>query len=187
VDFALLALAALWLIVLLQSAALVEVLRQLAQVRAQLRRQGAAAVPNEGLDVGTLVPDMSTVRSLSGRDLPSNRDNFLLIFLSPDCDSCHELARGVTNLDLELGVPVFTFVRGDKSTVEAFARSYRLPTKTTFADIDGTVSARFNINTTPSATVVHEGRSLGHGVVNGPDQVAAFYDLAVNRAKQEAS
>lgn len=178
-EFVTLALAVLWVIVLLQGAALIELLRQFGKFQAATERQGAMILANEGLPTGTAVPDISTILTLTGNPIgKAGLADYLILFLSPDCKLCREIAYGIPDLDLDVSVPVLSAVHADVTRVETFARDFRLAPQRILADVDGKVAADFNVVTTPSVVVVHGGLSQRYGVVNSVDQVIALYDLA---------
>jgi hypothetical protein len=180
-EFVTVALAIVWVVVLVQGAVVMELLRQLGQIRSQVPRQGAAILPNEGLPAGAPMPDLSMTRSIAGTSVAGNSADFVLLFLSPECGTCRDIAARIDDLDLEVGIPVVSVVHGDPKMVEGFADDFKIARKRVVADHDGKVAEAFNIKTTPTAVVIRGGINLAHGIVNTADQAAAFYDLTVSR------
>lgn len=183
-EFTMIAVALLWVIMLIQGAALIEVLRQLAEIKKRTKRQGAALVPGEGLPTGTPIPDLAGYTTIAGKPLPRTLDDAVVLFVNPDCSSCRDLAVDIPDLDLEIGVPVVTIVGGDKALAADYAKQFRLVVA--IADDAGRLAKAFNVSTTPSVTVVRDGLVAAHGVVNTSDQAAALFQL-VTSDSQEAT
>lgn len=184
-EFLVVAVALVWIVVLLQGAALIELLRQLGQLRVQIRRQGAAVLPDEGLPDRAPIPDLHAVRTLAGSAIQRHLHDSVVLFLTPECVTCREVARGVSDLALETGAPVLVVLHAHRDAAAAFAKEFRLAADRLVADSDGVVASAFNIKTSPSAVVVAKGLKRAHGVVNTIDQASAFYDLTVSRMSAE--
>jgi hypothetical protein len=77
---------ALWIVVLVQGSAMVEVIRQLADIRSSQRRQGALVTRGEGLEDGAIVPDLRRMPNLIGQSVAIGRGYKVVLFLTAACD-----------------------------------------------------------------------------------------------------
>lgn len=181
---AILAIAALWIVVLVQGAVLIELLRQLGVVRASLHRQGAAIMPDEGLATGTSIEWPQTLRSVAGQSILVDGDgrDTLMLFLSVDCGTCLDIGREVADFGVvpRSNARLLVVLHGAKSEAEQFVRDLRLPPSRTIHDESEALTTTFNVLRYPSAAVVARDRTLlAYGLVNTIDQAAALYDLTV--------
>lgn len=180
-EFSVVALALVWVIVLVQGAALVELLRQVTQLRALVPRQGAAILPTEGLTDGEAIPATDGVVSLAGTRLGDRLRNSVLLFLTAECATCRVIAPRISDLDIEVGVPVYAILHGRPQAIEQFVTEFALRRDRVVVDVDGAVGDAFRIKTTPSAVVVSDGAKWAHGIVNDVKQAAALHEVAIGR------
>jgi hypothetical protein len=184
------AIVVLGVLVLVAYGLMIEILRQVGDLRSGAPpRQAAVISPDEGLSDGwevtlAAIPTLDPAQALR---LPGAHDT-LLLFLSTTCGHCVELASGICLVDrIELGgADVYAIVDGSSDAVEAFARTHNIPRSWTVPDPEGATRRYFAIQTFPSVVVVDAGGKVaGHGVVNTVDQSMAF--LARIRGRDSAA
>jgi methylamine dehydrogenase accessory protein MauD len=164
-------LVVLWVFFVLLAFLVVGALRQLGLIALRLGDDPGALITDEGLDRGTAAPEFQAIDSETGDRVHSASlaaRPRLLVFLSPGCLSCRELAPGLNEVaDTRSGEFDFlALCRGDLESCRAFARMNRLRTRM-LVDPTGAVEAAFEISVTPFAYLLdHEGRVVIRGVAN---------------------
>lgn len=121
---------ALWIIALLEAAMLVALARQIGVLHTRVGGTGAR-MTNTGLEVGNVAPAFRE-RDLQGREVTLGVERnkpTLLIFLSPNCHLCGELAPAVRTLhrfekrEVEI---VLISLAADDAENRAYVRKHRL-------------------------------------------------------------
>jgi methylamine dehydrogenase accessory protein MauD len=89
---------ALWGLVIFQSLVLLGLVRQSAETRRKLADLSAGGSTGGRLELGTKAPSFTAIEARSGRtvrhrDLAGRRS--ILLFLSPSCRNCEQLAAGI--------------------------------------------------------------------------------------------
>ena len=107
--------SALWFVVIFQAILLLAVLREIAIVR-QAIAHGGSLIKNK-LPIGSFAPEFLgqtsatsqrvSVESFKGR-------GGVILFLSPDCSICTDLAKSITQLPFEPLPQIIAFSRGDR-------------------------------------------------------------------------
>lgn len=167
---------ALWLVVIVQTLVLFEMLRQIGILRRRMPPEPGALLIDEGLSRGTSAP------ALVSRDLQTHEpfavdrlrgQPAVLAFLTPSCVGCHALAPDLAQFaqDQAREIKVVIICPDSSESCLQFARQYELQTPI-IADEDLTISRAFHVQRTPSATVLDaEGRVLIHGIPNSLSQL----------------
>lgn len=172
--------AMLWIVVIVQSFAFLEVMRQIAAIRRRVGPdQGAAMFP---VETGAPLPELSGVTS----DTHEPRmwadylrsDVGVAVFMTPRCLKCRDVAAGLQALaaNLRNRVDVIAVVQGRPEDVEPFISETGLPRDMTVIDEDGVTASRLGIEVTPAALTLREGSIGVAGVVNSAHHVEVLIE-----------
>lgn len=181
-EFLTVALAIMATCLLVEGVAIVEIMRQVGQIREIAPRQGAMITAGEGLADRDVVPDLSSRTTIAGSPpLSADRPN-VLFFLTTDCALCRDIAKTWDDFDVEAHTRAkrVAVIRGSPPLVRAFIAELNVPRTATIVDEDGALARVFKIHTYPSVVIVDEaGRKRAHGLVNTTGQAAALLDRVV--------
>lgn len=131
---------ALWVVVVVQGLAFVEVLRQQAALRRRVGPdQGASLLPGS-VETGALLPELDGVDLMT--DAPTIWSRYLrheigiAAFVTPRCPRCHEVAEGLAVLwpNVRDEVDVVAIVHGQKADVLELVEATGLPIEITVVD-----------------------------------------------------
>jgi hypothetical protein len=183
--------AVLWILVLVQGFALLEVLRQIGFMRKQqgVGQQGNLFVRNPDL-TGQELPKAAGRRAADL--LPANWDDFLhgergvLVLLSTTCIACRTVAEKLHGF-IERARDVFavaTIVEGDFEDIQAFIKETRLDPRLVIIDEKGKTAEALGVKWKPGVVVVL-GRQVDQvGIINDAEQLDLLLAEA-KRAEQE--
>ncbi len=148
------AFALLWIVVVVQGMALLELIRQVAQLRDATRVHVPGTTPvNEGELVGRPFPEAS--RLAPGATI------IALVFLSPTCATCHVIAKLLASFAdrfAGVGIVVIGVIEaGTPDAATSFLGRNRVPTRVVHVDTDSTLASRFDLHLTPTVVFVSEG------------------------------
>lgn len=170
----------LWVVVAVQSLALLEVMRQIAAIRRRVGSdQGAAMLP---VETGAPLPEMNGVAAAGYQtrvwDDYIVKDVGVAVFVTPNCIKCKEVAEelGTLAANLRNRVDVVAVVHGPIDLSERFIVDAALPRQMTVIDEEGLTASRLGINVTPAAVTLVSGAIGVAGIVNDARQVEALLD-----------
>jgi hypothetical protein len=173
--------AALWIIVLIQGFAFLEVLRQVGLLRRQIEPQQGAMIVSGAVDRGTPLPKLTghpPHESFAAREW---RDYFgdalgVIVFLTTQCVTCREVARDLPGLaaDLSPVARVVAIIEGGRDVVEAFVSEVSLDKHLVIIDEDGTTARELGVEWRPAAVTVRDGGVAQAGIVNNVAQIDAL-------------
>jgi hypothetical protein len=168
-------------LVVFQGLVLLEVLRQIAQIRQRL-----------DLDNRPITISMG---ELSGAELPANiRDVWMrkartadgtLVLLTPACATCRLVAAGLQALIAHNGThPIVAILEApDESRVRDFLEETGLDAGDVVVDFDGRASAALALNVRPAAVIVRDFRITEAASVRNVDQLRNLIDTAFRPAQ----
>jgi len=149
-----------WILVVFQGLLILALLKQLSELK-QLARLGG--VPGEDrLPVGTAAPEFDGLDLRSAQRVTVqvfDGQGGALLFLSPECGSCLELANGLQSA-LNGLPPIITLCQGSDSTCEALIGRLG-PQIYTLRDDDNSVSKRYRVDGSPTAIVISPDLTIG--------------------------
>lgn len=167
---------ALWLIVIVQTVVLLEMLRQIGILRRRVGPEPGALLTGGGLPRGTAAPafaatDLQTEQVVTLEQFRGHR--VLLVFLSGGCQACRTLAPDLGLFAQEHAGEIATLAvcSGSNDGCAGFAREYRLSLPV-LLDPEHRIAGAYEARVTPCATLIDaEGRVLIHGVPNSADHL----------------
>lgn len=170
----------LWIVVLVQTIVLIELLRQVGIFRRRLGDEAGALVTESGLERGSQAPafarrELQTGRMVTEADLRGRAA--LVLFLSPRCQSCRELAPALPDYVRQVReeASVFTVCSGPADECERMMRSLKLTP--VLLDPDQSMATSFKSLQTPTATVLDpEGRVRIQGIVSNTRHLDGLLD-----------
>lgn len=176
---------ALWLVVVLQGFAFLEVLRQVGYLRREIGpQQGAMKVPGV-LDPGTALPELRGLSASKG--IAADWDDVLrtergvVVFLTTHCLTCVEIAEKLQGFarDLPASVSVATVLEGRQDDVVTFINRTNLDVERTVIDEHGDTAEALGIGWRPAAITTRRGEVDEHtaglaGIVNTIYQIDAL-------------
>jgi hypothetical protein len=173
-----------WVLVVAQGLVLLEIIRQIGQIRKQLGPgQGALVLP-DAIKSGDALPDLSGVKALNGQ--PAYWDDYIkadvaiLLMLTAHCVSCVEIGQGLSGYAAKMKrqVSFAVLLEGPADEIQTFMDETKLDPFLVVIDEDAVTARRLGIKWRPSAVTV-KGRAVDEAaVVNSVEQLDAF----VNRA-----
>jgi hypothetical protein len=152
---------AVWILVVFQGLLILALLKQLGELKqlAQLR-----GVPGEDrLQPGTAAPEFDGLDLRSAEPITTrvfDKQGGALLFLSPECGSCLELANGLREPAISRLPPIVTFCQGNDSTCASYIDRLG-PEIYTLRDDDNTVSTRYRVDGSPTAIVINPDLTIG--------------------------
>lgn len=172
--------AALWIIVAIQSFALVEVLRQIGLIRKQLEPQQGALIVPDAVAPGSALPELSGLSAETM--LPARWDEYLharlgiIVCLTAHCTSCHAIADDLTGLaaDVRPDATIVALVEGSRDEVQGFIEQTGLDPRLVIIDEGGQTLKRLGVSWNPGAVTVREGRLGEAAIVNSVMQISAL-------------
>lgn len=180
----------LWLLVLVQGFAFLEVLRQIGVIRKQLEpQQGALLVPN-AVETGAPLPELSGQAATTM--LPAHWDSYLpagakpclLVGLTTHCLSCRAIAEELTGFvaDVRDDATVLAFVEGPLGEAQDFIRQTSLDPRLVVIDEAGATMKRIGVSWNPGVVIVRQRRLGEAAIVNSVTQLGALvYGKYINR------
>ena len=157
---------AVWILVIFQGLLILALLKQLAEVK-QLARLGGVAGA-EPLPAGTPAPDFEGIDLRSAKRLTKQvfaGQGGVLLFLSPECGSCVELADGLRRSELSELLSILTFCQGEESPCASFINRLGPEIYTLRGHFDdGSVAKSYHVDGSPTAVVINPDLTIaGYG------------------------
>jgi len=171
----------LWMIVALLTVVMVGTLRQLGIIQLRFGSDPGALITPEGLDRGTEAPRFEgvDVRTQQRIRLDALRGHpSVVVFLSPTCSSCGDLAPHLNDLARERQgeINVVAVCAADETTSREFAQQVKLRTPV-LADPTNAIGASYGVQHTPFAFLLDPSATiLIRGVVNTWPQLDALLE-----------
>lgn len=152
---------ALWVIVVVQSLVILELLRQVGLIARRLGPEPGALLDDDGLQRGSVAPAIDGLDLFSGRRVQSVQNDSrgdrptLLVFLSPRCGACRDLAAELPEFarDFEDQAVVLTVCSGRREECIGLAKSTGIRSNYVL-DEDQSITQRYRALRTPSAVLV---------------------------------
>lgn len=163
---------ALWIVVLVQTFVLIELLRQIGILRLRVGDEpGALVTEGEGLERGSPAPafearDLSTGTVMTQEIFDGHRT--LLVFLTTRCQACRKLAPDLKRIarDYTGKTQIITICSGPGDECPTFAHEFGLPMPMLF-DQDQQINRAYKVHRTPSATLIDANNRVRiHGIPN---------------------
>jgi thiol-disulfide isomerase/thioredoxin len=183
--------AVLWVVVAVQGFAFLEAIRHIGLLRERLGPyQGAGIVPSK-IDMGSPLPELTALTAAGDEAAWADYLHAplgLVLFLSPHCVTCRDVAEGLPALAGELDgeASVVTIIEGPAEEVRAFVRETELPPRLVAIDEAGATSKRLGMQWTPAALSIRGGDTLGTAaVVNDIYQVDSFVSEELAKTKDD--
>lgn len=169
--------ALLWLLLVIQGLAFLEVLRQVGLLRRQVApQQGAMIVPN-AIEAGSALPDLVAVAA-SDRE-PASWDRYLtdefgvVVFLTTHCSTCRLIAQELSGFsrDVPANVRVVAVVDTRAGAAEDFLADTGIDPEIVALDGLGETAKRIGIGWTPGALTVKARTMNRAAIVNDIFQI----------------
>jgi hypothetical protein len=170
----------LWLLVIVQGLAFLEVLRQVGMLRTQVGPMQGAGIMTGAVPTGSPLPPAAGFSSdsrsaVAWDDLITTRRG-VAVFLTPTCVTCREIAQDIRGFsrDVPGDVSVAVFVKGTSDEVEALIRETEMPRELVVVDREGGTANSLGIGWTPAALTIQQGLVGAAAIVNTIYQVDAL-------------
>jgi peroxiredoxin len=174
---------ALWGLVVFQTLVLLGLLRESVETRRQIAELSAGGPLAGRLELGTKAPDFTAVEARGGgtvrRGSLAGRRSIVL-FLSPSCRNCEQLAAGVHGIYHKAEGNLVLVCQGARAECLAFldAQGVRQDVPV-LLDPEREIASRFRVLGVPAAVMLDEElRIRAYGSPKGPDDLAAMVDQA---------
>jgi hypothetical protein len=175
----------LWVVVLVQSFAFVELLRQVGSMRRQLGPPQGALIVEDAVSTGAPVPPVECRRLVDGepcRLADATGRDAVVVQLTTTCATCRAVARDLSEFARAVaGTIALVVVVRDASSdgVERFAQATGLDRSLVLVDETGAVGKATGLSWTPAAMSVRRGRLGEAAIVNDARQLETFTDRTV--------
>ena len=146
---------AMWLLVVFQGLLILALLKQLGELKQLAQFRGVPGV--DPLLAGSAAPKFEALDLRSAERITThvfNGHGGALLFLSPECGSCLELADGLRQSALNGLPPIVTFCQGSKLACASFVNRLG-PEIYTLSDDDNEVAMRYRVDGSPTAVVIN--------------------------------
>jgi peroxiredoxin len=144
----------------------------------ELERTVAAPVPELGLELGTPAPMFSVSDSAGAEvaldDLLARGAPLLLLFTSPQCDSCQALLPDVAIWQVEHAGRLTVAVASPGAPDDVRAEAEELHLDHVLVDEGAELFKAFEADVTPSAVLVAPDGAIASRVASGPDAIEAM-------------
>lgn len=152
---------AVWILVIFQGLLILALLKQLGELKQLVQLGGIAG--EDRLPAGTEAPHFEGLDLRSGQLITTHvfaSQGGALLFLSPECGSCQQLADGLRQPGLRELPPILTLCQGDDSACAAFVN--RLGSEVyTLSDDDNNIAKRYRVDGSPTAIVINPDLTIG--------------------------
>lgn len=170
----------LWLLVVVQGFAFLEVLRQIGQIRHQLEPQQGALIIQGAVQEGDPLPALEGYSAKDHRR--ANWEDYLnptlsvVVLLSTHCIICRSLAEDITQLadDVKENVSIIVILGDKEDEVQKFLNVTRLDRSIVIIDEKKITAQRFGVTWNPAAITVSEGKLGKAAVINDIHQLSAL-------------
>lgn len=166
----------LWLLVAIQGFTLLEVLRQIGQIRKQIGQTQGTFIVQDAM-TGKPLPEVTGRRATDL--LPANWDDYLrtdfgvIILLSTHCITCRTIAEELSRFaaDVKDKVSIVVLVQGTLDEAQTFVTSTRLDRRLVILDEEGTTAQRLGVAWNPGVVTIRERKIDQVGIINEVDQL----------------
>jgi hypothetical protein len=167
----------LWCIVAIQGFVLLEVLRQIGQIRKPIEHgEGSLLVHNAEL-TGQRLPEASGRRASDL--LPANWDDYLgtglgvIVLLSTRCIACRTVAEQLNRFADEAKgrLSLVVLIEGTSEEVQLFLSETHLNRQRVIIDEEGTIARRLGVKWNPGVVTIRERKIDQLGLINDVDQL----------------
>lgn len=172
--------AVLWLVVVIQGLAFLEVLRQVSQLRRQVAPQKGALVMQGAVQAGAPLPTLtgySAKNQQPGRWSDYLKKPFgLVVLLSTHCITCRAIAADLTGFatDLPDDATVVAIVEGKAEEAELFISKAQMDRRMVIIDEEGATAQAFGVSWNPAVITVHKGKLGEAAIVNDIHQLSSL-------------
>lgn len=178
----------LWVLVLFQGLLVLALLRQLAQLQRLVERGGLLG---EGwLSTGSQAPefvgrDFRTGRHISSSDLEGRGG--VLLFLSPECAICKQLANNLSLLTANGLPPVIVFCQGGEQACARLMKGLDLRVPLVCGDAED-IASRYGVQGSPTAVIVDRERKVrGYGHPANVEDLMRLLSNSLNESSGETN
>ncbi len=189
--------ALLWVLVLVQGFALLEVIRQLVELREATARQPGSRAPAETVPIGEQLPPApaslrwaSSGEAVDWSDVLGERAT-ALVFLSPGCGSCRTVAGDISSAvaRLESGVRIVPVVAArSPDHMSEFVAATGLPAEPLLLENGAEQLARsLNVNRKPVAVILRGTRIRVAAIALSGDHIGGLLAEALREPEPAAS
>ncbi len=152
---------AMWILVVFQGLLIVALLKQLGEVKQLVELRGVTG--EDRLPAGTAAPNFEGLDLRTAQRMTTHvfdGQGGALLFLSPECGSCLDLANGLRQPALTRLPPIITFCQGSDSACASFVNRMG-PEIYTLSDDDNNVAMRYHVDGSPTAIVINPDLTIG--------------------------
>lgn len=170
----------LWILVVIQGLAFLEVLRQVGQLRRQVGPQQGALIMQGAVKTGDTLPQLVGLSASNLR--PARWEDYLdphfsvVVLLSTHCITCRAIAEDLTRLadDVSDEAAIITLVEGKIDEAQTFIAKTRLDPRLVIIDEQGETAKQLNVLWNPAAITIR-GKKLGEAaIINDTYQLNAL-------------
>ena|SRR5919198_3587550 len=160
-----------WIVVAFLTLVVLELLRQIAQIRTRLGLDDRPLHVSMGALTGEHLSRIEAPMGVIWSELmPTGRG--ALVFLSHDCGSCRNIAPALNDFAALPEVAVIPIVYAREGTdFDAFIDEMQIPRERTIIDYHGKLAKQLGIDVRPSVLLIEEGRIRDAAVVSAPRQL----------------
>ena len=155
---------AVWILVLLQGLLILALLRQLAELRRQVELRGMPS--DDRLPIDSLAPEFTGADIGSGRQVGSHSlsaHGGVILFLSPECGLCKELASGLQQPAINGLPPIIALCQGGAQPCAYFVEILSGKVHLILDEVEK-VAARYHVSGFPTAVIVDNQQKIrGYG------------------------
>ena len=169
----------LWIVVLVQSFAFIEILRQVGSIRRQLGPPQGALLVEDAVATGSPLPHVE-MRRLDGQPCllaEATGKDAVVVQLTTTCATCRTVARDVPDFAQAVGgtIRIVVIVRdAPMDEVERFVEATGLDRASVFVDEAAAVGKATGLSWTPAAMSVRRGRLGEAAIINDARQLETF-------------
>ncbi|MDQ6857508.1 MAG: hypothetical protein M3Z65_00765 [Chloroflexota bacterium] len=147
--------------------------RVIGLIQMRLGGEAAALQTSAGLTIGAIAPAIVgyELHAREPRTLAMNAGRWGVVFLSPSCSVCRNVARDITRVDRASGSGA-TMVLVSRGTNEQNDMYSRVPSRVVaFGDPNGDIHGSYEVDEVPYGFLVVDGHIRAKGGVNDGDQL----------------
>ena len=170
----------LWLLVVIQGFAFLEVLRQVGQIRHQLEPQQGALLIQGAVQEGDALPELEGYSAKDHRRAKwedyLNPTLSVVVLLSTHCLTCRSLAEDITQFvdDIKKDASIIVILEGKEDEVQEFINATRLDRSIVIIDEKKITAQRLGVIWNPAAITVPEGKLGKAAVIHDIHQLSAL-------------
>lgn len=170
----------LWILVVIQGLAFLEVLRQIGQLRKQVGPQQGALIMQGAVKAGDPLPQLVGLSASTLR--PARWEDYLdphfsvVVLLSTHCITCRAIAEDLTRLaaDVSDEAAIIVLVEGKIDEAQAFIAKTRLNPRLVVIDEKGETAKQFGVLWNPAAITIRGKKLSEAAIINDINQLNAL-------------